>query len=260
MHLTSLDRFLWAATLCGNVMLLLVLFWRGRAHSFPAFTAYVVESICTTTVLYFVYRHLSFHSYQECYWALNIVDELLKLLVFYELATKVFCPTGVWARDVLPTFIGVVSASVLFSVGLSWLALPVAERPIQTLVLRGYFFSAMLLSELFVGMVALSATAGLPWKTHAARIAQGLGTYSLFCVAKDIVVNYVGLEHHVRLYNQLSRVRIAIYLGCEVFWIVMLWLEAPAPRDLPPSTRIHIYKLQKQVEDDLTKIRHWRRI
>jgi hypothetical protein len=116
------------------------------------------------------------------------------------------------------------------------------------------------MSELFAGMVVLSATAGLPWKTHAARIAQGLGAYSIFCVAKDILVNYVGLSPHSQLYTELSHFRILTYLGCEGFWIAMLWQEAPAPRELPESMRTQIYALQKQVEDDLNRIRAWRRI
>jgi hypothetical protein len=49
------------------------------------------------------------------------------------------------------------------------------------------------------------------------------------------------------------------YLGCEVYWIVTLWQEPPAPRELPEAMRTKIYTLQKQVERDLEKIREWRR-
>jgi len=258
MHLTGFDRFVWAATFCGHLVLLFVLFVRGRAHSFPAFTAYIAEKIATTIVLYLVLRHFAFATYRSCYWSLYIVDEILQLLVFYELAAKVFCPTGTWGRDVRATFLGLVGASALVSLLLTWLAYPAAPLEIQTFILRSNFFSAALMSQLFVGMVVLSSTAGLPWKNHAARIAQGLGAYSIVCVAKDIIINYVGLSQHARLYNQMSHLRILTYLGCEVFWIVMLWLEAPAPRDLPKSTRMQIYKLHKQVEYDLTRIRTWR--
>jgi hypothetical protein len=128
----------------------------------------------------------------------------------------------------------------------------------QTFILRSRFFSAALMSELFVGMVVLSSTAGLPWKTHVARIAQGLGAYSIVCVAKDIVLNYVSLDQHLRVDTELTHLRVLTYLGCEAFWIVMLWKEAPAPRDLPPSMRDQIYSLHKRVEYDLIRIRDWR--
>jgi hypothetical protein len=165
----------------------------------------------------------------------------------------------VWARDVRRVFVGVACASTLVALLLTWLAHPTAHRQIQTFMLRSNFFYAALMSELFVGMVVLSATAGLPWRTHVARIAQGLGTYSILCVSRDIIVDYVGLSQHRQLYNELSHFRILTYLACEGFWIAMLWQEAPAPRELPESMRAQIYALQKQLEDDLKRIRTWRR-
>jgi len=229
MHLSSFDRFLWAATFCGHILLLLVLFARRRAGLFLTFTSCIVVNAATAIVLYFVLRHLSFTAYRNSYWSLGIVSEILQLFVFCELAVHVFCPTGVWARDVRRTFIGLVCSGCVVALLLTWLAHPTARLAIQTFILRSNFFSAALMSELFVGMVVLSATAGLPWKTHVARIAQGLGAYSLFCVAMDIVLNHIVLSQHALLYAELSHLRSLIYLACEAFWIVMLWQEAPAP-------------------------------
>jgi hypothetical protein len=259
MQLSGFDRFLWAATFYGHILTLFVLIVRCRARSFPAFTSFVAENVCTTAILYFVLNHLSSTAYCYAYWSLGILDEVLQLFVFYELAVHVFCPTGMWARDVRRTFIGVVCASSVVALLLTWLAQPWGPRPIQTFIMRSNFFSAALMSELFVGMVVLSATAGLPWKTHVARIAQGLGAYSLVCVATDIVVNCIRLGQHAHLYGQLSHFQILTYLACEIFWIAMLWQEAPAPRELPESMRIQIYTLQKQVQNDLIRIRAWRR-
>jgi len=259
MHLSGFDRFVWAATFCGHVLLLLVLFIRRRAGEFPAFTAYIAEVTASTVVLYFVFNHFSFNAYRNSYWSLGIANEILQLVVLYELAVPVFCPTGVWARDVRGALTGLVCAGCVVALLLTWLAHPTSHVAIQAFILRSNFFSAALMSELFVGTMVLSATAGLPWKTHVARIAQGLGTYSIFCVAIDIVVNHVVLSRHPSLYNDLSHLRILTYLGCEAFWIAMLWQVAPAPRELPESVRIQIYALQKQVEYDLTRIRAWRR-
>jgi len=259
MPLSGFDRFLWAATFCGHILTLFVLIVRGRASTFPAFTTFIVENIGTTIALYSVLTHLSFTAYLHWYWSLGILDEVIQLFVFYELAVHVFCPTGLWARDVRRTFFGVVFASAVVAILLTWLAHPRGRLPISTFILRSNFFSAAVMSELFVGMVVLSATAGLPWKTHVARIAQGLGAYSLLCVATDIVVNYVSVNQRVHLYKHLSHLQILTYLACEVFWIGMLWQEAPVPRELPESMRIQIYTLQKQVENDLIRIRAWRK-
>jgi uncharacterized membrane protein YccF (DUF307 family) len=113
------------------------------------------------------------------------------------------------------------------------------------------------MSELFVGMLALSATVGLPWKTHIARIAQGLGAYSVVCLVTDTISNYYGNEPHV--FAVLDTLRNIVSIVCEGYWLAMLWQEAPAPRELPESMLTQIYALQRQVEDDLTRIRDWRR-
>ncbi|MGA3035643.1 MAG: hypothetical protein ABSD70_20345, partial [Terracidiphilus sp.] len=236
-----------------------VLFVRRRASSFPLFTAYIAERAVTTIALYFILNHLPFSAYRYTYWSLGAVDEVLQLFVLYELAVHIFCPTGVWARDVYKTFSGAACASTVGALLLTWLAHPTAPLPIQTFILRSNFFSAALMSQLFVGMVVLSATAGLPWKTHVARVAQGLGAYSLVCVAEDILVIYVDLGRHAHLYTEVSHFRILTYLGCEGFWILTLWQEAPAPRELPERMRTQIYALQRQVEGDLIRIRSWRR-
>ncbi len=258
MQLTGFDRFVWAAAFSGHLLLLLTLFIRRRAGSFPAFTALIAAIIGKTVILYLVFYHLSFRTYRGCYWALNIGTEVLQLLVVYELAAHVFRPTGIWARDVRRMFAGAAGVGCVTAFLLTWLAQPATSSPLQTFIVRSDFFSAVLLTELFVSMVVLSSSAGLPWKTHVARIAQGLGAYSIVCVVTTTIVNYVGVSNHTHLYNQFAHLESLTYIGCETFWIVMLWQEAPAPRELPESMRMQIYSLQKRVEYDLIKIRTWR--
>ena len=258
MQLSGFDRFVWAAAFSGHVLLLLVLFIRRRAGSFPAFTAFIAANIGKTVILYLVFSHLSLRAYRGCYWSLNIGTEVLLLFVVYELAAHVFRPTGVWARDVHKTFLGAVGIASAVALLLTCLAQPTTSLAIQTFIVRSDFFSAVLMAELFVSMVVLSSSAGLPWRTHVARIAQGLGAYSIVCVVTTTIVNYVGLSNHVHLYNQFAHLETLTYIGCEVFWIVMLWQEAPAPRELPESMRTQIYVLQKRLEYDLIKFRTWR--
>jgi hypothetical protein len=259
MNLSHFDRFVWGAGLTGSMILLLVLCLRGRARSFPIFTLYIAENVATTISLYFIFYHFAMPVYGHAFHTLGFVDEALQLLVVYELAVQVFCPTGVWAPDVRKTFLGLVGVSVTIALLLTWLAHPAGILPVDTFLLRSNFFSAALMSELFVGMMVLSATVGLPWKTHVARIAQGLGAYSLFCVAKNISLAYFDPAKHPTAFLDLSHLRILTYLACEAYWIVMLWQQAPAPRELPEAMRAQIYTLQKQVEYDLIRIRAWRK-
>jgi hypothetical protein len=258
MNVSVFDRCAWAAGLCGQFLLILVLWIRRRAKSFPVFTVYIVWSAVSSSVLTLVFFHESQRVYFYAYWYTAFISEAIQALVFYELSVHVFCPTGSWAADVRRAFFALAGASILVAFLLSWLAHPAARLPIQIFLLRSNFFSAVLLSELFVGSMVLSITAGLPWKTHVARIAQGLGAFSLICAAKDIAATYVGIGRDTHIFSELGRLQVLAYLACETFWIVMLWQDAPAPRELPETVRIKLYTLQKQVEDDLNRIRTWR--
>jgi hypothetical protein len=259
MHLSGFERAATATTLLGDVLILLVLFVRRRAHSFPLFTALIAEELISGAVGNFVRIYFSFVAYKYTYWSLGVVDEILQVLVFYEIAVHVFCPTGVWARDVRRTFLSMSIVSGVVAFLLAWLAQPAAHLSVAAFVLRSNFFCAALMSELFVGMVVLSSTVGLPWKTHAARIAQGLGAYSLVCVGIDIVTNVVGTADMVHVRLHLAHLVTVMWVGCEAYWVATLWAEAPVPRELPEAMRIQIYTLNRWVENDLIRIRAWRR-
>lgn len=259
MPLTGFVITIWLAGIIGKIVLLSVLLRRGRVRHFPIFSALILEELLTSVAGLFVHAHFSNTAYRHWFWTTSIVDECLQLFVLYEIAAHVFAPTGKWADDVRRIIIVIGSASAAAAGLLSALANPATKDAIQTFILRSNFFSALLMSELFVCMVMLSSTVGLPWKTHAARIAQGLGAYSLGCVALGIAKMFYGLQRGSQHFDQLNHFRTLILVGCEIYWIVTLWAEAPVPTELPEAMRIQIYTLQRQVENDLIRIRSWRK-
>ena len=259
MNVSGFDLFVWAATFLGHLLLLFVLWKRRRAAEFPVFTTLIATDVAKTIALYFVLHHLSKGTYFYSYWSMAVLDEALQFLLFYEIAVHVFCPLSVWANEVRKMFIGMVCGSALIALLLTLLASPVTQKRIQAVVIRGNFFCAVLISQLFLGMVILSARSGLPWKTHVARIAQGLGVYSLVSVVTGAAATYFGVAHDTHTFYVLARFRILTYFVCTCFWVVMLWNEAPAPRELPEVMRTQIYTLQKQLEYDLIRLRSWRR-
>jgi hypothetical protein len=122
-------------------------------------------------------------------------------------------------------------------------------------IIQGTFFSSACMSELFVGMIVLAVKAGLPWKTHVARISQGLGVYSIIDVLIEAGHSYLGLERDSQAYTTLSQVRMTAYLLCLGYWIAMLWRNAPDSRRLPDKMRGQLIQLQNMVDSDLETIR-----
>ena len=255
MHLTGLDLLFWAASFAGHIALLSVLCIRHRVRSFPFFTAWIAINILRTIALYVIWRFGTKSTYFYSYWYLAIPDVALQFCVVYELASRTFRPLGIWAKDVRRSFIVLGSLSIAIAAALAWLASPPARLWMQAVILRGNLFSAALMSELFAGMVALSVTAGLPWKTHVANIAQGLGIYSIIDVLIEAAHSYLGLGRDSRAFDDLSHARIAVYLACTLYWIIMLWREAPYSRKLPAQMHRDLLTLQEKLGYSLQTLR-----
>jgi hypothetical protein len=257
MHFAGTLLLFWAAGLTAHLLLLVVLCTRHRAKTFPIFTALIATNIVRSIALYEIALHGTKQSYFIAYFSFAILDFALQLSVTYELASDTFCPTGTWAPDVRKGFFILVLASIVIAAALASFPASPERILLVRLLDRGNLFSSALQCELFVGMLAFSATAGLPWKTHVARIAQGLGFYSLIGLLTE--AGHSVLAQNTAAYGSLTYARMATYLLCASYWIVMLWLEAPAPQELPEETRRQLFTLQRRVEYDLQKLRALKR-
>jgi hypothetical protein len=259
MHLSGLDLLFWAAGLGAHLILLAVLLMRRRFMVFPIFTAFVLSNIGRTVALGLVEIYGTKASYFYTYWSLAILDAVLQLVVVYEMYSLTFRPLGTWARDLRGALVWLVIGSIVTAAGLTWLATPHARLWMQVVVIKGTFFSSACMSELFVGMVVLAVRAGLPWRTHVARISQGLGIYSIIDVLIEAGHSYLGVSRNTQTYTMLSHFRISAYLVCAAYWIVMLWRNEPRSRKLPEHFHGHLIHLQTMVDSDLERIRVRRR-
>jgi hypothetical protein len=255
LRLTGLDFFFWAAGLAGNILLLFVLVYRRRAARFPFFTSLFALNVIRTITLYWVLRLASGHAYFWTYWSMALVDCALQLCIVYEIASNVFRPGGVWAADVRQKFIWLAIPSLAVALGLSLTASPPARFWMQAVASKGILFSDCIMSELFVLMLALSVSAGLPWKTHVAKIAHGLGTYSMIALLVQSAQSYFGADRESPMYVLLSHIRITTYLSCVIYWIVALWAEEEQPALMPEEFRENLLALQSRLAYDLGFLR-----
>jgi hypothetical protein len=255
LKLSGLDLFLWAAGFIGNIALLFVLFYRRRTRQFPFFTLLIALSIIRAFVIYGVLHLGTKEGYFWTYWSLALLDACLQLCVVYELALLVFRPMGRWAPDVRQRFFWLAIPSVAIALALSWLATPPARTWMQAAAARGNLCAESLMSELFVLIMALSVGAGLPWKTHAARIAQGLGTYSVISLLIQSGQSYFGVDRQAPMFVTLSHLRIAAYDVCAIYWVVALWAESEQATPMPETLRQSLFALRSRVAYDLHVLR-----
>lgn len=259
MSLNGIDRLLWAAGLFGDVALLLVLVTRGRTRHFPWFTSLITLNVLRTLLLALIHSEGSEHAYLVAYLGCSFLDNLIQLGVVFELASHVFRPQGRWASDTRRSLLLLTGGSLVLAALLTWLAVPPASSFQFTLLVRSSFLSAALMTELFVGLVVLSVTVGLPWRTHVARIAQGLGVYSFVDVVLEAGHTVLGQASGAQMNHLLTHGRMVLYLLCLAYWGVTLWGEAPVPRALPAALRKQLRALEGQLAYDLYTIRKWRR-
>ena len=258
MPLSGAELASWVAGLFGHILLLAVLLIRHRAVRFPFFTALIAFAVLKTAVLFYVSRHSIESVYVRTYFVMLVVDVSLQFLVVCEVAWHVFRPLGRWAPDVRRGLQVLGCISLAAASALTWLAAPGALRREFAVVIKANFFSSVLLGELFLGMVVLSTTVGLPWRTHVARIAYGLGFYSLIDVLIEAGHTLYGASQSYPAYL-LTMTRHVIYLIILGGWIVTLWQDAPEPRELGQEMREQIHKLQLRLAYDRYTIRNWRR-
>ena len=258
MHLSGVDLFYWAAGFVGHLVLLLVLWKRGRAREFPIFTAWIASNLARTILLAVAARFGSKAFYYYLYWSLAVIDSALQFGIVYEMYALTFRPLGEWAKDVRNAFAWLLALGLLIAALLTEMARPHTRLWIQEVTVWGNLFSSAWMSELFVGMLAIAVRAGLPWKAHVARISQGLGAYSLFGVIIETGYSYFGLDRNAQVYAALSHIRMTVYLCCLLYWVVMLWKNAPDPKEMSMELRQHLAGLQARVEHDLQTIRIWR--
>ena len=238
-----------------NLGLLVVLWYRRRAERFPFFTALITLVVIKTIVLYLVLHYGTKDGVFLYLLVIGCSDTILQLCVVYEIASRVF---GRWmfghktCEAVLP---GCCGLSLWVAFGLTWLASPPARTWMQSFSTKGNLFAAALQSELFVAMMALSIHARLPWRTHVAKIAQGLGAYSLLGVLIETGHSYFGVGRELPAFIVLSHVRMAAYLACVNYWIISLWREERPVRTMTPEMREKMFTLQMLLEYDLEDLR-----
>ena len=255
MQAINIDQALWIASDLLELGLVLLLFALKRARRFPLFTFYVASNFAEDVILYFVNWRGSRAAYFDVYWALKVVEVAAQFGALYEVAGIVFRPMGVWAPDIRKRFALLASGSLVVAAALTGLASPPTDRFIQAVLIKGSFFVACLMSELFVVTTTLSTRIGLAWRNHVSAISQGLGVYSIITVIVEGTNSYLGAQGGAAGYTALERVRVTTYFFCICYWIVSLYRDEPVRREITAEMRAKLFTLQRDLTYDLGQIR-----
>jgi hypothetical protein len=213
-----INQIILTAGLLGHLLLLIVLFSRRRATSFPWFTLLIVYYLLRSIGLA-AFLRVSGHPVQA-FGALiiDLMDVLLQCGVLAELVWIGLRPLNRIRRGTLPLLL--VASGVLIVMRLA----PTGHFSMRTILALTHFLLSVLMVEWAIVLAFLLRPLGLSWRSHVAAITFGFAVYS---AALLVAGGYFTIGREMRDFVFFAFTRIFVYLLVQVFWCVTLWLPEP---------------------------------
>ncbi|HEY0794674.1 MAG TPA: hypothetical protein VGD64_02725 [Acidisarcina sp.] len=232
MELSNIDSVLFAASLAGQVILLLVLYKRKLYKEFPIFFVYVAYVLATDPLL-ILWMHLlhipsaelaSSPMYFRAFFTFKVPEYILGVGVLFEIGRNVLLPV----RRSLPS-----GSLVLFGLlmlvggGITYLLAAHSASGKLLTSMGGIYITVALTNAIlriacFMVIAIFAQMLGIGWKNHVVQLVTGLAFYG----AVDLIVRMT----HARLssganvgtyiiqFRLLDELRVISYLSTLTFW------------------------------------------
>jgi hypothetical protein len=211
------NHLIWIAGLLGHLVLLAVLFSRGRAARFPWFTLligfYLLRSLGLAATAHFT----GHPAHRFATQAIDLTDVCLQAAVLAELMSMALRPLKAMRQATLALLLLASGAMIVLR-----LAPPMHVWQHMALVLIHFLLSVLML-EWAILLALLLRQLRLSWRSHVAGISFGFGVYSLALLAGG---GYFTVGREMRDFVLFAFVRIGVYLLVLLWWIICLWLPA----------------------------------
>jgi hypothetical protein len=250
MHISNLDKVLWAAGFLGHAALLLVLILRHRVRSYPFFSAYILFQIVSTAVLFVDYRLLAARAYPTIYWSGALFDFCLLFAVLAEVALHLLRPLGRWIADSLRTMTWLSVLGIALAVALTFWVHPLHVHSHKEWQMRANLFTSIVTCELFTVILLTAQRFGVYWRSHLMGLGAGLTIWALMCFLVEGMHGYWGAAAH---YGTLENARKIAYLNTLVFWMATFWRAEPERESIPPEMRNAILLQTHRLSYDLAE-------
>jgi len=224
LHLTLVDRLVWAASFLLNLTLLLVLILRHRTRSVPWFTAWIAFGSLRTVALFLTYRLFAKHTYFLVYWWAAGFDLVLQVAVVLEIARSVFRRSGSWVPEARRRFLIFSSFAPITGVALALMMKPSAKTALDAWDARANLFMTVLICVMSRAVMAVSKQLGLGWKSGVTQMTWGLLVWSVCAFVTDTLHSY---WRTIDDFGSLENTIAVIFQLVTVYWIAVFWLPEP---------------------------------
>ncbi len=237
-------QILWTLTFAAQLVLLVVLLGRDRAHRFPWFTTSIVLVALRLLTNRLLYDRLAPLTYNAILIALGDLAVIVGLLVLVEVARRAF--THVQRRTWIAWTLALaaVGALVLAEWGKwpAWKTLTADSRLATLLMMqlaaqKGELLVGVLTVALGLLVVLFGRSYKAGWRSHTQQIMIGLSTAAIAQMAMQAVWQIIThtaqpstqaeYERILGLRDKLLNANNVAYLAVLVWWIVWLWIDEP---------------------------------
>jgi hypothetical protein len=217
MHLTqsTINVVIWTAGLALQCALVVVVFRRGIARCFPAFTVLITFYPLRAALLFALVARLEPGTYESLYNGLALLALFLQGAVDVEITLRLIRELGGWSLRRGLLLLGLVSAASVFT----WLMLSrlPSHAPIPTD--RTETLACFVMLSLFAWVLAVSHSKLL------LRIVAGFALFAAIQLLSQVARAEAALQRNDRAYAGWSYALAGTYLIVVAMWLVALRSE-----------------------------------
>lgn len=240
MQVSFVAALLWAAGFLLHAALLAVLLYRRRRRLVPWFTGWIAFQLLYTAALFFAFRLGSRAAYRDVYWSCAFVEFGLQIAVVLEIAASVLKRSGRWVAGARARMAAAGSAAAALAFWLAWHITPAAQTRLDAWDARASLFTTLLICLLFTSIMAASQQLGLGWRSHVMREGYGLAVWVLVAFLTDTLHAY---WRTAGSFTALEQVRMVVYLGSLVYWIIAFSIPEREQAALPSDMLERLHSL-----------------
>lgn len=252
LNLSWLGKAIWLVGFIIETSLVFVLVFRKKLKGLPVFMPFIAYGSLKTIVLFLTSWYGTKREYFWTYWIGAFASDPIEYWLLAEIVRDALRPLKVWGKSIERSMLIwaaiIVVTATLLAAGIGG---PEGAKSLELWQIRASLFSNTVMCCMLTVLATTVVSHGSLGRPHLVAVSRGLLVWSFSQLLLDFVHSIVGWNHNLQV---LDYIREFLYLGVELYWVVVFWNpEKPRP-PLPPEAIAFMEALHDQVKSDLQRL------